>query len=53
MNKPRTAIKFLVKIDLSLLDNSQRESFHSLIELAKRTARTMEQQGVYELVEEL
>jgi membrane associated rhomboid family serine protease len=53
MNKPRTAIKFLIKIDLSLLDNSQRQSFHSLIELAKKTAHTMDQQGVYELVDDL
>ncbi|MDR2705149.1 MAG: rhomboid family intramembrane serine protease [Planctomycetaceae bacterium] len=53
MNKPRTAIKFLVKIDFSLLDDSQRKSFHSLIELAKRTAHTMDQQGVYELVDDL
>ncbi|MDR0609093.1 MAG: rhomboid family intramembrane serine protease [Planctomycetaceae bacterium] len=52
MNKPRTAIKVLVKIDFSLLDHSQRKSFHSLIELAQRTARTLEQQGVYELVED-
>jgi hypothetical protein len=36
MNKPHTVIKFLVKIDFSLLDNSQRKFFHSLIELAKK-----------------
>ncbi|MDR1141232.1 MAG: rhomboid family intramembrane serine protease [Planctomycetaceae bacterium] len=51
-NKPRTAIKILTKIDLPLLDDSQRKLFHSLIEQAKKTAAAMDQQGIYELVEE-
>jgi membrane associated rhomboid family serine protease len=50
-NKPRAAKRVLTQIDRQLLDDSQTQIFHSLIDYADKTAAAMDQQGIYELAE--
>ncbi|MDR2763235.1 MAG: rhomboid family intramembrane serine protease [Planctomycetaceae bacterium] len=53
IDKPHSAKKTLSKIDPNDLDSSQYKVLQSLKELAQKKALFLEQQGIYEVVEEV